>query len=270
LKISCSFKRVWLLLLLFVVVLSISPRTAHAEKIDDILKAGVIRIGVGLTGPPSGGRDASGNPIGYDPDVARLVGEALGVEVEFVEVTGQNRIPMLLSDKIDIILCTMTGNTERAKTMNFSIPYLRAGVKILVRNDSSVKDIADLDDPSKKAAVGRGTTGELLMKKLAPKAELLYTEEVTSQVLMVKQGKADAALEDSILIDYIASRDGELLSLPKQYTSDPLCIGVAKGDLDFVRWLDMFVSNFISSGQQGELYKKWWGVEYTGDFVTPW
>jgi polar amino acid transport system substrate-binding protein len=162
----------------------------------------------------------------------------------------------------------MTGNVERAKSINFSIPYLRAGIKILVRKGSPIKDIADLN--GKKVAVGRGTTNEAIVKEQAPQAELLYTEEFTSQVLMVKQQKADAALEDSILIDYMASRDDELESLPKQYTSDPLCIGVAKGDLDFVRWLDMFVSNFISSGQQAALYKKWWGTEYTGSFVTPW
>jgi polar amino acid transport system substrate-binding protein len=256
-----------LVMLLLALVLA-SSGAAQAGKLDDILKAGVIRAGVGLTGPPSGGRDADGTPIGYDPDVARLIGEALGVKVEFVEVTGQNRIPMLMSDKIDIILCTMTGNLERAKSINFSIPYLRAGIKILVRKDSDIKDIADLN--GKKVSVGRGTTNEAIVKERAPEAELLYTEEFTSQVLMVKQGKADAALEDSILIDYIASHEEGLESLPKQYTSDPLCIGVAKGDLDFVRWLDMFVSNFVSSGRQGELYKKWWGVEYTGSFVTPW
>lgn len=260
-------KKAWALLLVLL-LLSMSTNIAEAGKLDDILKAGVIRAGVGLTGPPSGGRDANSKPIGYDPDVARLIGEALGVKVEFVEVTGANRIPMLMSNKIDIILCTMTGNLERAKSINFSIPYLRAGVKILVRQGSPIKDITGLN--GKKVAVGRGTTNEAIVKQMAPKAELLYTEEFTSQVLMVKQQKADAALEDSILIDYVAAHEKGLVSLPKQYTSDPLCIGVAKGDLDFVRWLDMFVSNFVTSGKQAALYKKWWGTEYTGTFVTPW
>ncbi len=246
-----------------------SGAMAAEDIMGRILKSGTINIGVGLSGPPMGGRDASGNPIGYDVDVGNLVAGALGVKANFIECYGQNRIAMLMSDKVDIVLCNMTGNVERAKSINFSLPYIRTGIKMLVRKDSSIKQLTDLN--GKNVAVGRGTTNEALVKKYAPQANLLYVDEFTSQVLLLKQGKADATLEDSSLVDFAATQEKEeLVALPELYTSDPICIGTKKGDSDFLRWLDMFVSSMISSGKQAELYKKWWGTESVATYVTPW
>ncbi|HRV24568.1 MAG TPA: transporter substrate-binding domain-containing protein, partial [Sphaerochaeta sp.] len=90
------------------------------------------------------------------------------------------------------------------------------------------------------------------------------------QTLLMKQGKADATFEDSTLIDFTAGQSkGELVALPKLYTSDPICIGLPKGDMEFVRYVDMFVSWMISSGFQRETYMKWWGTEPT-EYLAIW
>jgi ABC-type amino acid transport substrate-binding protein len=91
---------------------------------------------------------------------------------------------------------------------------------------------------------------------------LVYTESFAPEaILLLQQKRADAAIEDSTLVDYAALKNPGLISLPQIYTSDPEAIGVAKGDLEFVRYLDMFVSNYISSGAYQANYKKWFGQE---------
>jgi polar amino acid transport system substrate-binding protein len=231
---------------------------ANAGKLEDIQTAGVIKVGIALTGEPIGFRDAENNPVGYDVEVAKRLAETLGVTLEITEVSGAVRITMLQSGQIDVVIANMTANMERAKAVNFTIPYLRSGIKILTREDTGVKSLADLK--GKKVIVGRGTTNEALIKAQVPDAEMVYTDSFAPEaILLLQQKRADAAIEDSTLIDYAAMQNEGLVSLPDIYTSDPIGIGLAKGDPEFLRYMDMFVSFYISSGAYEENYTRWFG-----------
>ena len=256
------------LIVLLILSVIFAGTVIGADKLDKILQDGKIVVGIALGGPPIGFRNEKNEPMGYDVDVATLIAEALGVKLEIVEVTGATRIPMLMSDKIDLVIANMTANLERAKSVDFSMPYLRTGIKILVRTGSDIESIEDFN--GRKVAIGRGTTGEALVKKMAPDTEFVYIEEFTNAILLLRQNKVEAAIEDGTLVDYMAGQYDEFTALPKLYTSDPIGIGVQKGNPDLLRWIDMFVSQFISTGQQAELYKKWWGVLPTAELAYIW
>jgi len=231
---------------------------AMAGMIDDIRQRGVVRIGVSLGGEPIGFRDAQNNPVGYDVDVATMIAEKLGVPVEFTDVSGDARISMLVSGQLDIVVANTSATLERAKSVNFSIPYNRAGLRLIVQADAGINSIEDL--AGKKIVVGRGTTGETFIKKAIPTAELVYVDQFAPDgVLQLQQKRVDAAIEDSSLLDYLATQNPSLVTLPGLYSNDPIGIAVAKGDPEFVRWLDMFVSDYIQSGAYEANYKKWWG-----------
>lgn len=236
--------------------------------LDDILQKGEITAGIALSGPPIGFYNAENQPSGYDVDVAQMIADALGVELKIVEVTGANRIPMLQTGKVDIVVANMTASLERAKAVDFTIPYLRTGIKLLVQDGSDIESIADLG--GRKVAVGRGGTGEILVKERAPDAELVYVDAFTNAVLLLQQGRVDATVEDGTLVDFVAGQNDGLTALPQFYTSDPIGLGVPKGESELLRWLDMFVSQFISSGDQAELYEKWWGVPPTSQLNYLW
>src|SRR5258708_19209620 len=90
---------------LIALLLSLTLVTAAvAQTVDDIIKRGKVIIGVNTTTPIFGLMGSDGNPEGYDPDVARLVGKYLGVPVEFVSGTGANRIPNPLRGPLDMAL----------------------------------------------------------------------------------------------------------------------------------------------------------------------
>lgn len=248
-----------------------SSQTESGGTLQRIISSGVLRAGVALNGPPIGGRDDKGKPYGYDVDFAQKMADILGVKLEITDVDGETRIPALTSGRVDIVFANMTGNLERAKSIDFSMPYLKAGIKMMVRKDSKYKVVQDLNAKTTKVGVARGTTGEDLAKKFAPNAQLVYVSNFTDQILLLKQKKVDAVFEDSTLIDFTAGQSkGELIALPKMYTSDPICIGMPKGDMEFVRWVDMFVSWMISSGWQKETYIKWWGQEPSSELATIW
>jgi polar amino acid transport system substrate-binding protein len=241
---------------------------AFAGMLDDIRSRGTVRIGVSLGGEPIGFRDAQNNPVGYDVDVATMLAAKLGVPVEFTDVSGDARISMLVSGQLDIVVANTSATLERAKTVDFSIPYNRAGLRIIVQADSGIKDLKDL--AGKAIVVGRGTTGETFIKKAVPDANLVYVDQFAPDgVLQLQQKRVDAAIEDSSLLDYLATKNPSLVTLPGLYSNDPIGIAVAKGDPEFVRWLDMFVSDYIQSGAYEANYKKWWGDKANPPKLTP-
>lgn len=246
---------------------------AFAEEqstLDRILASGKIVVGCSLSGMPIGGYDENGDPTGYDVDWAKRLAEILGVELEIVDVNGDTRIPALTSKQVDVIFANITGNLTRAQTIDFSIPYLRAGIKMITQAGSKYHDVEDLNTPDAKVTVARGTTGEDLALKFAPKATITYVDAFTEQQILLEQGRVDAAFEDSTLIDYAAGNsNGKLEAQERLYTSDPICIGARKGDIEWLRYLDMFVSWQISSGWQKETYYKWWGV-YPSEMLYIW
>jgi polar amino acid transport system substrate-binding protein len=238
-----------------------APGPARAGQLQDIISRGEVAVGIALGGEPIGFRDARNEPSGYDVDVARLLADKLGVQLRIVEVTGANRIPMLQSGQIDVIIANITATLERAKAIDFTMPYLRAGIKVLVQRNAGIRTIADLN--GRKVVVGRGGTGEQLVRRLAPGAELVYVDSYAPEgILLMRQGRADAALEDNSLIDYTAKQyPDRLVALPELHTSDAICFAVRKGDPDFLRWLDMLISEYIRTGLYSAFYTKWWGTE---------
>ncbi|RYE78929.1 MAG: transporter substrate-binding domain-containing protein [Hyphomicrobiales bacterium] len=235
-----------------------SHGAAQADDLQRIIAAGAIKVGICLTAEPSGFRDGEGVPRGYDVDVATQLAAALGVNLDLVEVTSQTRIAQLQSGMIDVIACNITATTERAREIDFSFPYLRTGIKLLVRRDSGVRSFEDMGE--RRLVVGRGTTGEAMAKLRAPAARLTFVESPGDAILLLRQGQADAYVEDSLTVDYLAAAYPEQLEvLPGTYSSDAICFGIRKGNPELLRWLDLFASTYVSSGRYTETYARWWG-----------
>jgi polar amino acid transport system substrate-binding protein len=95
---------------------------AKAQTVADIKKKGELTIGMLVDFPPYGTTNSSNQPDGYDADVARLMAKDLGVKLNLVPVTGPNRIPFLLTNKVDLLVASLAITPERAKQVQFSAP----------------------------------------------------------------------------------------------------------------------------------------------------
>ncbi|MDA0703697.1 MAG: transporter substrate-binding domain-containing protein [Proteobacteria bacterium] len=136
------------------------PGTARADKLDDILSSGKFRCGVMLDVPPIGYRDENNNPVGYDIEICKDLAKELGVELELVETPSPDRIPSVLSDRVDASVTGATNSLERAKSIGFSIPYQVWDYSVAVQKDNTT--ITKFDDlKGKKVGGVRGTTPEL-------------------------------------------------------------------------------------------------------------
>src|ERR1700755_3533277 len=129
---------------------------AHADALDDIKKAGKVRIAIDTAIPPFGMTDDKMQPAGSDVDTARLLAQDLGVPLEIVTTTGPTRIPGLQTNKADLVVSTLSITPDRAKVIDFSIPYADHPSVVAALKGVAISSYADL--AGKKVAVVRGTT----------------------------------------------------------------------------------------------------------------
>jgi ABC-type amino acid transport/signal transduction systems, periplasmic component/domain len=118
-------------------------QAAKADRLEDILKKGVVRIAVPLDVPPFGSQNQAREAEGFDVELAGMVAKALGVKLELQQVTGANRIPFLLTDKVDIVISVMGLTPERAKQIMFTSPYADTQLAVFGPKSANVKSAAD-------------------------------------------------------------------------------------------------------------------------------
>lgn len=232
--------------------------TQGEDVLDQVMKRGTVRVGECMGLPPYGMYNAQNEPEGYDIDIANLIGEGLGVDVEIVDTSVANRIPALQTDQVDVVLCNTTRTLERATQVAFTGTYTVAGSTLMTKEDSDIASVADLD--GKRVGVVKGTPFGALLADVAPGAEVVEFDVPSDGVVAVQQGQVDALVEDSNFLQYQANLSGGMKvtqdSLtPLYYNSFALKHGSPK----WQAWLDEFLFQLNVSGQNAELHEKWFG-----------
>ena len=119
-------------------LLATVPLLSHADALEDIQKRGTIRVGVLSELPPWGFVDAQGKNVGYDIEVAELIGKKLGVKVELVSMNVAARIAQLMTGKVDVLAATMGMYPDRAKVVQFSKPYASLVIMVIAKKADNV------------------------------------------------------------------------------------------------------------------------------------
>jgi polar amino acid transport system substrate-binding protein len=153
------------LLLLVPAFLAFHPIVAQADALADIKKAGVLNVGVFEDFPPFASAGPDMRLHGYDIDVANALAAALGVKLNLVAVTGQNRIPYLQDHKVDILL-SVGDSPEREKVIDFTAAYAPYYIAVLGPHSLKVAGPADL--AGKSIGVNRGTLEDTSATSAAP------------------------------------------------------------------------------------------------------
>ncbi|MCL1828797.1 MAG: transporter substrate-binding domain-containing protein [Oscillospiraceae bacterium] len=157
-------------------------------------------VAMELAYPPFETKDASGDPMGVSVDLAKAIGEHLGLEVEIVDTAWEGLIPSLMTGKADMIISSMTVTEKRKEEVNFSDPYANAYLAVLANKTSGIKSIDDLNEPGKKVAVKTGSTGFIYAQENLTNAEIIALADESACVTEVSQGKADGFLYDQLTV----------------------------------------------------------------------
>jgi polar amino acid transport system substrate-binding protein len=254
----------WLVFSLLVTGMAFGDDIELAKKstIEDILKAGELRVGFESGYMPFEMTDKTGNFVGFDIDMAKEMAKAMGVKFVPVNTAWDGIIPALLTKKFDIIMSGMTVTQERNLKINFASPYIVVGQTVIInkKHQGKIKSYKDLNDAKYTVTSKLGTTGEQSVKRLIPKAQYKSFEEEVTAAMEVVSGKADAFVYDlPFCVVFMAQQGGtgQLVFLDTPFTYEPLAWAVRKGDPDFLNWLDNFLSQVKNDGRYDLIYQKW-------------
>lgn len=233
---------------------------AYADQLDTIRKAGVLRAAVFDSNPPFGLIDEKSREIvGYDIDFAKAIAGKIGVKLELVATNPANRIPLLQSGKVDLIVADITITPERAKVVDFSTPYFVTGQQFLVPADAPAK----LDDYA-KARIGavKGTTGEQALKTRFPEARVLSYDDVPLALAALRNGNVQAITQDAeILAGLLAGAPdkAKYKILPDLLSREDIGVGVAKGETALLAEINKILVGLEASGEAGTIFDRWFG-----------
>lgn len=240
-------------------MLSLGLAPAHAVTTDDIISRGKVIVAIDTTTAPYGMVDASMQPSGFDIDVAKLVGKALGVPVEFVTVTSPGRIPSLLTNRVDMVISIFSITPERALQVAFSIPY--AGQSSVVLAPKSLKIKGPQDLVGLKVGVTRGTGEDGLLTAQAekyPGIQILRFDDYASITQAMLSGQIDAMgggdYGDMYLKKSVKGEDFEMKYVLKSFYFG---IGVRKDSPELLQWLNTFIYSLKNDGTLNDLSMKY-------------
>ncbi|KRW93712.1 transporter substrate-binding domain-containing protein [Paracoccus sp. MKU1] len=238
---------------------------ASAADLDAIKNAGTVRVGMLVDFPPFGIQDASGKPDGYDADVAKALGEFLGVQAQIVPVTGPNRIPYLLSGQVDVLVASLGITEERAEKVDFSKPY--AGISIAVYGDSGLEIAAPEALAGQSLAVARASTQDTGVSAVAPQGtDIRRFDDDASAVQALMSGQVRLIGLSNVVFSQVSTVAGDRFDKKFDLSSQVQGIAVAPGSDALLDQVNAFVDQAKSDGTLDQIHQKWLG-EPLPDFV---
>jgi len=246
--------------LLAVLAFSVWGTAANADAFEEILKKGVVRIATPLDVPPFGSQNEKREPEGFDIELAGMVAKALGVKLEMQQVTGANRIPFLLTNKVDIVISVMGLTPERAKQIMFTAPYADTQLAVFGPKSANVKSAGEIG--SLKVAAAKGTTQELALSAMAPKATIMRTEDDATAAAAYVSGQAELFATNSLIIPDLQKRNpSKEFDLKFTIRRSPAHMGVRMGEHNLLQWLNSFIFFNMMNGEIDRLHQKWLGMK---------
>jgi glutamate/aspartate transport system substrate-binding protein len=257
--------------LLAFAVAALAAGGALAQASDTIAKvkgSGVITMGVRDSSGALSYTMGDGKYGGYHVEICQRIianlEKAAGkkVEVKFLPVTSQNRIPLVQNGTVDIECGSTTNNATRQKDVSFVATTYVEEVRIAVKAASGITSIAQLS--GKNVATTTGTTSVQLLRKHERANGVNFNEvfgkDHADSFLLLESGRADAFVMDGqILAGNIATAKnpadyrivGEVLSV------EPIAIMVRKDDAAFKKLADDTVKDLMKTGEIQKIYDKW-------------
>lgn len=238
--------------------------SVYADRLDDIEKRGQIKIAVFDSNPPFGYIDEKTNQIvGLDVDYANQIGKALNVKVELVPTNPANRIPLLTSQKADLIVANFTVTEERAKAVDFSVPYFATGQKFVAKK-GVLKTADDLNNL--RIGADKGTVMEITLREKYPTAKVISYDDTPFAFAALRNGLVNAITQDDAkLIGLLANvpedQRAEFEISPFSITKEYQAVGIPKGETRLKDKVNQILLNLEKDGEAVTIYNRWFGPD---------
>jgi len=267
--------------ILTLLILGTAP-AASDEIMDRIDRTGMVRIGFRQDAIPFAYIDPeSGRYIGFSVDMAALLVENLSkhfgkkISIEPVAINTENRIPMIVNHEIDVEMGSTTYNQVREKEVDFSLLFFISETTFMVRSQSFIRTMNDIDGKTVGAAAG--TTNLSALQALVKvgkfkSVNIRIIKTISQGFIDLKKGEIDALCLDRTLLNVMRIKDSEpqgLTILNFAISYEPYAYMVPKNNSDFRNFLNDTIRWSLNTNKFYEIYERWMGENGEYPFKIP-
>ena len=243
--------------------------TVGAQTLQKVADANKISVSYREASVPFSYLIGSKTAIGFSVELTEAVIDDVrkkikkpNLEVNYMAVTSQNRIPLMVNGTIDLECGSTTNNSTRAKDVTFSTNIFYTGTRLLTKKDSGIKNYADL--AGKTVASTTGTTNAQVIRKYSADKKLdmqiVLGKDHDDSLLLVENDRAKAFAMDDILLFGLRANSKNPAALEVVGDSiqvEPYACFMRKDDPQFKKLVDGTLARLIKTGEFNRLYTKW-------------
>ncbi len=209
-----------------------TPTFEAGTTMAKLADAGAITIGTKFDQPLFGLKGPSGDPVGFDVEIGKIVAAALGIsadKIKWVETVSANREQFIENGTVDIVVATYTINDKRKEVISFAGPYYNAGQDILVLAGNPEGITGPDDLKGKNVCSVAGSTSEKNIMEYG--VNLITTDTYSNCLEPLRNGKVIAVTTDNVILAGLADQNaGEFEVLSNPFTEEPYGIGLGHDD----------------------------------------
>ncbi|MED9933610.1 MAG: amino acid ABC transporter substrate-binding protein [Catenibacillus sp.] len=239
---------------------------SDAAASTDGLDYDKLIIGVDDTFAPMGFLDENNELTGFDIEMAKTVGEKLGIPVEFQTIDWSMKEQELNQGNIDLIWNGYSVTDERAEKVLFTDAYLDNKQVVVTMADSGIQSLADLNGKvvavqADSSAIEAIEANPEIGDTFADRPEFATNDEA---IMDMEAGRSDAVVADSVLLNYVISHKDDpskYVILDEDFGSEQFAVGVRKEDTALCEAINNAFKELKADGTAGELSVKWFGED---------
>ena len=273
--------------LLTAVIAALLPTLAQGQEADTALtrirQNKAVTIGFRESAAPFAYLDERKQASGYSIDICNRIAEEIGrklniphIEIRYVPVTPQTRIPLIANGTVDIECGTTVNSLARQEQVDFSYAVALAEGRLLVKKTSGIQDLSDLN--GKIVALAAGTTAERYVRAALDRNKInvrvLQVRDNAEGLLAVNSQRVDAFVNDAVLLGGVlrtAQNKDDLAIVGKPLSFEQVAFMVGKNNSGLLAIINGTIARLLASGELQKLYDQWitpYGVPIEGEVDT--
>jgi polar amino acid transport system substrate-binding protein len=229
---------------------------------ERIQESGVMTVGMEASFPPFEALDNdTGQPVGFDVDLAVMLGQELGgIRVEFVNVGFDSLYDQLLAGRFDVIISALPVDRIWTEDVRYSIPYFEAGLVMVAHRDWQVEITGPNDLPGRPVAVEWGSEGDAYGRQLSRRIgeiDLLPYETPQEALTAVRAGKAAATLVDAVSAYQFIGESDDLVVVGAPLTEASYAVATRRTSPVLATKINDALIRLRDAGALDELLRRW-------------
>lgn len=243
-----------------IILISLISTSLLADRWDSILKKGKVVVGIKQNAPPFSVQNEDGEFWGFEIDLLRAMVESWGVELVLKPIEAKQRIPLLLQNKVDLVMATMTHTRKREGVVDFSIPYFQVGQGLMAHADSQIQSLSDVD--GKKVAYVSGTQAYRTLSKFHSGCSPVPAKSYADAIQKVLNKEADALCSDYLILLGLfqqSDKKDQLTVLSDTIAPEPYAIAIKENESQLRDMVNHGLMELWESGAWHDAYDTWFG-----------